>query len=92
MALGCQGHHHGKLAQNVVECGYVGYLNSWCQGGENGTSNCWNQCSCPHDIQEVLKVRLSVRAPEDHVMWFYEKSKFFFSEKCLSLGYESGQR
>jgi hypothetical protein len=31
----------------------------------------------PHDIQEVLKVRLSVRAPEDHVTWFYEKSIFF---------------
>jgi hypothetical protein len=31
----------------------------------------------PHDVQEVLKLRLSARAPDDHVTWMYERSSIF---------------
>jgi hypothetical protein len=31
----------------------------------------------PHDVDEVLKIWLSNRTPEDHIAWFYEKSGLF---------------
>jgi hypothetical protein len=40
-----------------------------------------------HDVQEVLKLRLSKRASDDHVAWFYEKSGNFLCKECLSPGY-----
>jgi hypothetical protein len=39
----------------------------------------------PHDVQEVLKVRLSNRAPEDHVAWFYEISGIFTVRSAYHL-------
>jgi hypothetical protein len=39
----------------------------------------------PHDVQEVLKVRLSNRAPEDHVGWFYEISGIFTVRSAYHL-------
>jgi hypothetical protein len=39
----------------------------------------------PHDVQGVLKVRLSDRAPEDNVAWFYEKSGIFSVRSAYHL-------
>jgi hypothetical protein len=39
----------------------------------------------PHDVQEVLKVRLSERVPEDHVVWFYETSGIFTVRSAYRL-------
>jgi hypothetical protein len=39
----------------------------------------------PHEVQEVLKVRLSYRAPDDHVAWFYEKSGVFSVKSAYHL-------
>jgi hypothetical protein len=40
----------------------------------------------PHDVQEVLKLRLSEMTPNDHVAWFYEKSGDLLYKECLSPG------
>jgi hypothetical protein len=40
---------------------------------------------CPHDVQEVLKVRLSKRALNDHVAWFYEKCRIFTVKSAYHL-------
>jgi hypothetical protein len=39
----------------------------------------------PHDVDEVLKIRLSDRAPEDHIAWFYEKSALFSVRSAYHL-------
>jgi ribonuclease HI len=39
----------------------------------------------PHDVDEVLKIRLSDRAPEDHIAWFYEKSGLFSVRSAYHL-------
>jgi hypothetical protein len=39
----------------------------------------------PHDVQEVLKLRLSARAPENHAVWLYEKSGIFSVRNAYRL-------
>jgi hypothetical protein len=38
----------------------------------------WNEqllkeCMYPHNVNEVLKIRLSERIQDDHIAWFYER-------------------
>jgi hypothetical protein len=39
----------------------------------------------PHDVQEILKVRLSGSIPEDFVAWYYEKSRIFLARSAYHL-------
>jgi ribonuclease HI len=44
-----------------------------------------NSVLYPHDAQEVMKIRLSARVPEDHVAWFYETSDLFSARSAYHL-------
>jgi hypothetical protein len=46
----------------------------------------------PHDIQEVLKIRLSDRVPEDFVAWYYEKSGIFSVRSAYHLAVQIEKR
>jgi hypothetical protein len=46
----------------------------------------------PHDIQEVLKIRLSDRVPEDFVAWYYEKSGIFLVRSAYHLAVQIEKR
>jgi hypothetical protein len=39
----------------------------------------------PHDVNEVLKIRLSGRVPEDYIAWHYEKSGIFSVRSAYHL-------
>jgi hypothetical protein len=50
----------------------------------------WNEqtlheCMYPHDVAEVLKIRLSERVQADHIAWFYEKSEIFTMRSAYNL-------
>jgi hypothetical protein len=36
-----------------------------------------NECMYPHNVAEVIKIRLSDRLQSDHIAWFYEHSSIF---------------
>jgi hypothetical protein len=54
----------------------------------------WNEqllkeCLYPHDVNEVLKIRLSERIPDDHIAWFYERSGIFTVRSAYKLVVEA---
>jgi hypothetical protein len=44
----------------------------------------------PHEVQDVLKVRLSDRAQDDHIAWFYEKTGVFSVKSAYHLAMSLG--
>jgi hypothetical protein len=42
-------------------------------------------CMYPHDVEAVLRIRLSERMEEDFVAWFYEKSGIFTVKSAYQL-------
>jgi hypothetical protein len=54
----------------------------------------WNEqllkeCLYPHDVNEVLKIRLSKRIPDDHIAWFYERLEIFTVRSAYKLAVEA---
>jgi hypothetical protein len=48
-------------------------------------------CMYPHDADEVLKIRLSERIPDDFVVWHYERSGMFSVKSAYKLALEIDQ-
>jgi hypothetical protein len=44
-----------------------------------------NEYMYPHDVAEVMKIRLSERVQSDHIAWFYEKSGIFTVRSTYKL-------
>jgi hypothetical protein len=54
----------------------------------------WNEqllkeCLYPYHVNEVLKIRLSERIPDDHIAWFYERSGIFTVRSAYKLAVEA---
>jgi hypothetical protein len=54
----------------------------------------WNEqllkeCMYPHNVNEVLKIRLSERIQDDHIAWFYERSGVFTVKSAYKLAVEA---
>jgi hypothetical protein len=45
-------------------------------------------CMYPYDADEVLKIRLSKRIPDDFVVWHYERSGMFSIKSAYKLALE----
>jgi hypothetical protein len=45
----------------------------------------------PHDLEEVLKIRLSERIPDDTIAWHYEKTGMFTVRSAYSLAQQEDQ-
>jgi hypothetical protein len=50
------------------------------------------ECMYPHDVAEVLKIRLSDRLQSDHIAWFYERSGIFTVKSAYKLAVEVDRR
>jgi hypothetical protein len=54
----------------------------------------WNEqllrtCLYPHDVDEVLKIRLPDRVEEDFIAWHYERSGIFTVKNVYNLALKS---
>jgi hypothetical protein len=48
-------------------------------------------CMYPHDVEEVLKLCLSDRNPDDHIAWHYERSGIITVKSAYKLAKQSEQ-
>lgn len=46
-------------------------------------------CFYQHDVEEVLKIRLSDSIQEDHIAWYYEKSGMFTVKSAYRLAVQT---
>jgi hypothetical protein len=51
-----------------------------------------NECMYPHDMAEVLKIRLSERLQSDHIAWFYDRTGIFTVRSACKLAMEVDRR
>jgi hypothetical protein len=51
-----------------------------------------NECMYPHDMAEVLKIRLSERLQSNHIAWFYDQTGIFTVRSACKLAMEVDRR